>query len=212
MFPPAKLGFFGNWGYASARRRNPPPRRRRNSTVARKFRGDYSRAKILLEPQAMKGRSPKPTALHKLQGTLHARHKRSRANEPMPEGDLGRYAPPGLTPAQADGWRYAVDHMPAGVLKMVDRGLLLVWVEAEDRHRTAMAMQAKLDASSELKLLIKTPSGLVSSPYVRILDRTAKTMLRRCRNWASRQRAGRGSRRRPSPTRPIRQIRGRCCG
>lgn len=61
---------------------------------------------------------------------------------------------------------------------MVDRGLLLVWVEAEDRHRTAMAMQAKLDASSELKLLIKTPSGLVSSPYIRILDRTAKTMLR----------------------------------
>jgi hypothetical protein len=26
--------------------------------------------------------------------------------------------------------------------------------------------------------LIKTPSGLVSSPYIRILDRTAKTMLR----------------------------------
>ena len=41
-----------------------------------------------------------------------------------------------------------------------------------------MAMQAKLDASCELKLLIKTPSGLVSSPYIRILDRTAKTMLR----------------------------------
>jgi P27 family predicted phage terminase small subunit len=96
----------------------------------------------------------------------------------MPEGDLGRDPPPGLTPSQADSWRYAVDHMPAGVLKMVDRGLLLVWVEAEDRHRTAMKMQAKLDASSELKLLIKTPSGLVSSPYIRILDRTAKTMLR----------------------------------
>ena len=126
----------------------------------------------------MKGRSPKPTALHNLHGTLHARHKRSRANEPMPEGDLERDPPLGLTPTQADGWRYAVDHMPVGVLKMIDRGLLLVWVEAEDRHRTAMAMQAKLDASSELKLLIKTPSGLVSSPYVRILDRTAKTMLR----------------------------------
>ena len=126
----------------------------------------------------MKGRSPKPTALHKLHGTLHARHKRSRADEPMPEGDLGRDPPPGLTPSQADGWRYAVDNMPAGVLKMVDRGLLLVWVEAEDRHRTAMAMQAKLDASCELKLLIKTLSGLVSSPYIRILDRAAKTMLR----------------------------------
>lgn len=126
----------------------------------------------------MKGRPPKPTALHKLHGTLHARHKRSRADEPIPEGDLDREPPPGLTPSQADGWRYAVAHMPAGVLKMSDRGVLLVWVEAEDRHRIAMEMQAKLDQDASLKLLIRTPAGLALSPYNDILDKTAKMMLR----------------------------------
>jgi phage terminase small subunit len=126
----------------------------------------------------MKGRPPKPTALHRLQGTLHARHKRSRADEPMPEGDLGPDPPPGLTPSQANGWRYAVDHMPVGVLKMIDRGVLLIWVEAEDRHRIAMEMQAKLDQDASLKLLIRTPSGLAPSPYNDILDKCAKTMIR----------------------------------
>jgi hypothetical protein len=43
--------------------------------------------------------------------------------------------------------------------------MLLAWVEAFDRHHTAMMMQARLDAEATLKLLIKTPVGLMASPY-----------------------------------------------
>jgi P27 family predicted phage terminase small subunit len=68
--------------------------------------------------------------------------------------------------------------MPAGVLKRIDRAILTIWCEAEDRHRTAMAMQARLDATTELKLLIRTPQGLAPSPYIDILAKTARTMVR----------------------------------
>ena len=124
-------------------------------------------------------RRPKPTALHRLHGTYNVTdHGRARALEPVPEGELGIDPPPWLTVSQAEGWRYAVENMPAGVLKRIDRGMLLVWVEAEDRHRTAMAMQAKLDQDATLKLLVRTPQGLAPSPYNDILDKTAKTMFR----------------------------------
>jgi P27 family predicted phage terminase small subunit len=126
----------------------------------------------------MPGRRPKPTALHRLHGTFHSgKHGRDRAAEPVAEGEL-YIAPPGLTPSQRLGWRYAIEHAPRGVLKRIDRGMLLIWVEAEDRHRTAMAMQAQIDRDATLKLLIRGPLGLQPSPYNDILDKTAKTMFR----------------------------------
>ena len=45
-----------------------------------------------------------------------------------------------------------------GRLKRIDRGMLLIWIEAEDRHRTAMTMQAKLD-ETRAQLLIRGPLG-----------------------------------------------------
>jgi phage terminase small subunit len=111
----------------------------------------------------MAGRRPKPTHLHKLQGTFNAtRHGRGRAGEPIAEGDL--HSPPrDLTPAQKDVWRYAIRHAPRGLLKRIDRDVLAIWCEARDRWNTARLMQAKLDESGELKLLIKGPLGLVES-------------------------------------------------
>jgi phage terminase small subunit len=124
------------------------------------------------------GRRPKPTALHRLQGTFHTgKHGRDRAREPIAEGDL-IVAPPDLTDAQQAGWQYAVANMPKGVVKLIDRGILKVWVEAEDRHNTARMMQAMLDADTKLKLLVKGPNGLEASPYCDILDKAAKTMFR----------------------------------
>lgn len=124
------------------------------------------------------GRRPKPTALHKLHGTYNAtNHGRDRAGEPIAEGDLIE-PPPDLTDSQQAGWQYAVAHMPKGVVKLIDRGILKVWVEAEDRHNTARMMQALLDQDTKLKLLIKTKNGLWASPYCDILDKSAKTMFR----------------------------------
>jgi len=124
------------------------------------------------------GRRPKPTALPKLHGTYNAtNHGRDRAHEPVPMGDLEE-PPPDLTESQEAGWRYAIANMPKGVVKLIDRGILKVWVEAEDRHNTARMMQAMLDQDTKLKLLVKGPNGLEPSPYNVILDKCAQTMFR----------------------------------
>jgi phage terminase small subunit len=126
----------------------------------------------------MPGRRPKPTALHHLHGTYNATdHGKGRQFEPIPLGDLTE-PPPDLTKSQEAGWRYAIAHMPKGVIKLIDRGILKVWIEAEDRHNTARLMQAMLDQDTKLKLLVKGPNGLEPSPYNDILDKTAKTMFR----------------------------------
>jgi P27 family predicted phage terminase small subunit len=126
----------------------------------------------------MAGRRPKPTALHLLHGTYHTgKHGRDRAREPIATGELGE-PPPDLTDGQEDAWRYAVAHMPKGVVKAIDRAILKVWCEAEDRHNTARLMQAMLDQDAKLKLLVKGPNGLEPSPYNLILEKTAKTMFR----------------------------------
>jgi phage terminase small subunit len=122
----------------------------------------------------------KPTALLKLRGSYNPTlHGRDRKLEPIPAGELAdAEPPPDLTDTQEDIWRYAIANMPRGVMKLIDRDLLRVWVEASDRHNTARLMQAMLDRDSKLKLLIKTPEGFAPSPYNDILDKTAKTMIR----------------------------------
>jgi phage terminase small subunit len=126
-----------------------------------------------------RGPSPKPTALLKLRGSFNPAKGDGRRFEPQPTGELVDMEPPNdLTESQEDVWRYAVRHMPRGVMKAIDRDILRVWVEASDRHNTARLMQAMLDRDTKLKLLIKTPDGLAPSPYNDILDKTAKTMIR----------------------------------
>jgi P27 family predicted phage terminase small subunit len=123
------------------------------------------------------GRKPAPTNLLKLRGSFNPTKGKQRRFEPRPVGDLDE-PPPDLTESQEDVWRYAVRHMPRGVMKMIDRDILLLWVEARDRWNTARLMQAMLDRDATLKLLIKGPFGLIASPYNDILDKTAKTMIR----------------------------------
>lgn len=129
---------------------------------------------------ATRGQKPIPTALHALRGTYSAtRHGRDRAGEPVPEGDLAAEAPEWMTPGQRECWAYAMAHAPAGLLKAIDRAMLAVWVEAEDRHRTAMQQQARLDAGSSLPLLTKGRDGQpIASPYLRIIRQASETMLR----------------------------------
>jgi phage terminase small subunit len=121
------------------------------------------------------GRPPKPTALHKLHNTAP---DRKRSAEPQPIGDLVD-PPEWFTDSQVAGWRYAIEHCPKGVLKLLDRGALVLWVEAEDRHRGAMIAQATLNGRSpDLPYLVKGADGLMVSPYVEIIDRAAKIMIR----------------------------------
>ena len=124
------------------------------------------------------GRPPKPTALHKLHGTARKGRMVKRAAEPVPLGDLVD-APDWFTSSQRDGWEYAIRHCPQGVLKLIDRSALVLWVEAEDRHRGAMIAQASLNRRApDAPWLVKGPDGLIVSPYVEIMDRAAKIMVR----------------------------------
>jgi len=126
------------------------------------------------------GPKPIPTALHQLRGSFNAtRHGRDRIGEPTAEGDLPAAAPDWMSPGQKEGWAYAMAHAPKGLLKAIDRGVLAIWVEAEDRHRTAVQQQARLDASSSLPLMTRGKDGQpIASPYLRLIRHAAETMLR----------------------------------
>ena len=128
----------------------------------------------------MRGRKPIPTDLHKLRGTLNTtRHGKDRSGEPEAVGDLSPGPPEWMSEGQQAGWRHAVEHAPRGILKAIDRGMLAVWVEAEERHRTAATMQARLDQGAKLPLLTKTKDGTaIASPYLGIMNRAAAIMIK----------------------------------
>ena len=132
---------------------------------------------------ATRGRKPKPTLLHELHGTLNATRHAGRAGEIEATGDLDPEPPDWMTDSQKDGWRYAIAHAPARLLKPIDRTVLAVWVEAEDRHRRACVAQATLDAKHPIMpMLVPSRRGkagdLVESPYLRVISRAAETLMR----------------------------------
>jgi len=127
----------------------------------------------------MAGRKPKPTLLKKLQGSANATREKLTKYEPQPENDLDPIPPDFLTPGQRESWLYVVRHAPRGLLKALDRSILVTWVEAEDRHRTAMLQQAQMDIGNKLPLLTKGKDGYpIPSPYLRIMNHAALIMLR----------------------------------
>ena len=127
---------------------------------------------------AQRGRPPKPTALHKLEGTLRARVRKRRTAEPTPKGALGK-PPDWLSPGARQAWNYALRNAPPGLLTRLDAGVLAVWAAAEDRLRTAVQNQALLDARSlDPPLLVKNASGaLVRSPYVDVITSAGRQIL-----------------------------------
>ncbi len=119
----------------------------------------------------MKGRKPKPTRLKQLAGNPGKRPLNDA--EPIPEGDLNE-PPIWLTESQKEGWRYAIEHAPKGLLKQLDRTVLTVWVIAEDLHRQAAEKVAKFG------LLTQAPnSGMpMQSPFLPIINKQAAIMLK----------------------------------
>ena len=110
-------------------------------------------------------------------GKPRARRGSRSASRNRPLGDLTE-APEWFNATQREGWDYAI-RCPAGVLKLLDRSALVLWVEAEDRHRGAMIAQATLNRRApDAPWLVKGPDGLIVSPYVEIMDRAAKIMIR----------------------------------
>lgn len=119
----------------------------------------------------MAGRKRKPTVLKLVQGTDRA--DRSNQREPKPTGDL-KDPLEWLTQSQREGWEYAIQHSPKGLLKLLDRSALAVWVVAEDLHRQASERVAKHG------MLTKAPitGMLIQSPFLPIVNKQAMIMLR----------------------------------
>jgi len=141
----------------------------------------------------MPGRKPKPTALLKLMGTANVTRLKERGPEPEAPGDLLVEPPDWFSEGQAASWRYAVENAPLHILRRVDRGMLTVWCEAEDRHRRATEAQATLDRRSPKMPFMMArkrkgmddPDGkpttiteLTISPYLAVITAAAGTMAR----------------------------------
>jgi P27 family predicted phage terminase small subunit len=115
----------------------------------------------------MRGRRPKPTALHRLQGTFNVTDHRGRAFEPVAEGEL-REPPDDLTPTQRDAWVYAIENAPPGVLYRIDCEVLRAWVETVDRRREAQQI-----LETEI-----SPALWATSPCHGIINRTTALLVR----------------------------------
>jgi P27 family predicted phage terminase small subunit len=117
------------------------------------------------------GRKRTPTHLHLIRGVPGKRPL--PAAEPIAVGNL-QEAPGWLSESQHEGWNYAIEHAPHGLLKQIDRSILTIWVVAEDLHRQASIKVA------EVGMLIKTPhtGEPMQSPYLPIVNRQAVIMMR----------------------------------
>jgi P27 family predicted phage terminase small subunit len=121
----------------------------------------------------MKGRKPKPTHLKLITGNPGKRPLNDA--EPIPVGELTD-PPAWMTDSQKEGWRYAIDHAPKGLLKKLDRSVLAVWVVAEDLHRQASEFIGKKGLAG---LLARTSNDtLIQGPMVGILNKQAQVMLK----------------------------------
>ena len=119
----------------------------------------------------MAGRKPKPTMLKIIEGNPGKRPLNDR--EPKPTGDLVN-PPEWLNDSQTEGWKYAIENAPKGLLKKLDQSVLITWVIAEDLHRQATIQLQKTG------LLVRTPNTNqpMQSPYLPIINRQATLMMK----------------------------------
>src|SRR5215472_9813820 len=127
-----------------------------------------------------RGPKPKPTVLHRLHGTFNATRHRERAFEPVAAGALEDREPPAdFSEGERTSWQYALEHAPRGVLRHIDRDILILGCKTSERYRRAEVAQAQINAQSPLPDVIRAPSGLlVPSPYIAIMNKAAILMLR----------------------------------
>lgn len=133
----------------------------------------------------MRGRKPVPTVLKKIRGNPSNTPINER--EPMPVGDLVT-APEWMSEDQRAGWNYAIAHAPPGLLRIIDRSALAVWVVAEDLHVQACKFQARAGLLTRVGPpppkaepgMPQEPDNrpLQQSPFLPIINKQAFLMLK----------------------------------
>ena len=119
----------------------------------------------------MKGRTPKPTEIKKLAGTL--RKHRQNLDEPQPEA--GTPEPPADldTRARAAWDRYGPILAKCRVITLADREMLACFCGAAGRRSQAEEELAKSGP------VVKSPSGYpIQNPWLAILNKALEQILR----------------------------------
>lgn len=124
------------------------------------------------------GRPPKPTAVHRLQGTfLPARHRGRARAEPPAIGDIPDDPPDWLTPHAREIWKVVVPYLVKGSIGGGDLHLMASYCDQAATHQRAIMAQAKIDGASETPFLAKGREGqVIASPYIAIIRRSALAM------------------------------------
>ncbi len=116
------------------------------------------------------GRKMKPLELKILAGNPGKR--KIPHNVPKSISEIGA-APKWFTKEQKVAWRHVVRNAPPGLLTIMDRALLVVWVTASDIHR--QACEAMLIDG----LIVKSQKGLpIQNTYLSIKNRQAEIMMK----------------------------------
>lgn len=133
----------------------------------------------------MRGRKPVPTVLKKIRGNPSKTPENVR--EPIPVGDLVA-APEWMTADQTAGWNYAITNAPPGLLRIIDRSALAVWVVAESLHVEACKFQARAGLLTRVGVApprarpgeVQEPDNRVlqQSPFLAIINKQAFLMLK----------------------------------
>ena len=119
----------------------------------------------------MRGRRPKPTHLKLLEGNPGQRPLNK--NEPDPIGDLCE-PPAWFNEEQTRSWDYAIAHAPYGLLKLLDRSILVAWVVAECFHAEAVQ---KVGTFGMLAKSYSTGAP-IPNPYLVIATKQAQLMVK----------------------------------
>ena len=112
----------------------------------------------------------KPLALHKLHGTHRTTRHRDRRETPGGE-PLADDPPAWLSGNARPVWHEVMKLAPAGILRRADAHLVAIYSQMMGRYRTALTVQATLDAENAHELLLYDDQGRprALSPLVREL-------------------------------------------
>lgn len=102
--------------------------------------------------------------------------RRPQNIEPVVVTPLPAKPPAWMTPGQAEGWSYAIEHLPNGMLRSLDASALVAWCCARDVHqRAAIAYQGKEPT------IVNQLGETVVNPAFTALDKATSTLLRAAR-------------------------------
>lgn len=129
--------------------------------------------------RARGGRPPKPTVLHKIEGTFQPSRHAERSIESKTEGDLAlKSVPEWLSESQRALWADILLDAPKEVLRRIDWVLFCNYIELVDRHAHLVQAQRRLNEGEPWPFLIKGQHGLALSPYLRAINHCVLLMTR----------------------------------